>query len=491
MRQLSRISLRDILYILFRDKLRIFLIAAVALSGAGIYLMFEDNIYVADTRVLVRVGKEKLAGLEAYAKDSYNILFQERGQDIHNGLEILKDERLAIAVVERLRPTFVPPPPAETLWKKIKHQVKAVIKTLKDWSKEPLYWLGFKHRLSEEEQLLRIVRGSLGVEAIEDTDVIQISFGWPDPEFAALAVNTFADEFISEYVRVHQNATTEPFYREQIAHYEAVLEEAEKALSDFRVNTNVANITLEKELLLKSIAETEAQLWEVELRLEENQTLKKDVVRTLRRTSDWVQTPGFSGAISTDLSELDKRYLELVAKRVELSTTHTVLSPQVQKIDKRIEELRQQKAKNLTAYYSLNILSRTQERDVLKTRLAEKQDRLHLLTRETGKLGELERQRKIAEGNYLTYRDKAEELRISDELTNRRVSGLRIVNEAVPPATPMYPRRSLIVGLAGLFGLFLGIGYSAVREYFNQTFRESEDVERILGARLLMTVPKV
>ena len=38
-------------------------------------------------------------------------------------------------------------------------------------------------------------------------------------------------------------------------------------------------------------------------------------------------------------------------------------------------------------------------------------------------------------------------------------------------------------------GLLLGIGYSAVAQYFNHTFRSRDDVERILGVRSVMQIP--
>ena len=56
MRQASRVSLRDILYILFRDKWRILGITFTALVGASVYLAFQDSIYVAESRILIRVG---------------------------------------------------------------------------------------------------------------------------------------------------------------------------------------------------------------------------------------------------------------------------------------------------------------------------------------------------------------------------------------------------------------------------------------------------
>ncbi len=91
----------------------------------------------------------------------------------------------------------------------------------------------------------------------------------------------------------------------------------------------------------------------------------------------------------------------------------------------------------------------------------------------------------------MSYKKKGEELRVSDLLSTQKISGVRVVSEAKAPVEPVGPRRGLILALAALIGLFLGIGYSALAEYFNHTFRDERDVERMLGARVLMTVPKL
>nr|WP_306441634.1 GNVR domain-containing protein [Methyloversatilis sp. XJ19-49] len=104
-------------------------------------------------------------------------------------------------------------------------------------------------------------------------------------------------------------------------------------------------------------------------------------------------------------------------------------------------------------------------------------------------LAELTRAQMLNEQSYLAYRKKAEELRISDELNAEKISGVRVISDARPPVEPAAPRRLLILGIALLVGLFLGVGYSAISEYFDDTFRSADDVRRILGADLMLTVP--
>jgi uncharacterized protein involved in exopolysaccharide biosynthesis len=491
MRQLSRISLRNILSILFREKHRIIIITLTALLGTSVWLAFQDSIYVAETHILVQAGKEKLSGIESYSKDSYNILFQERGQDIHNAIEILKDNQLAYAVLQQLRPLMQPEPPPQSWFKRLKYEAKALFRTVKDWLVEPLYWVGLRTRLSEEEMLLSALRGSLAVEAIEDTDVIRVNFGWTNPQFATLAVNLFSQEFLSRNIKVHENLQSEDFYREQISLHEKNLVDAETKLERARAEHHVTHLPLQKEILLKNISDEENRLNEATIRYEEYRMMKDYVVAASSRTNEWIPTPELRQRGSLDLNSLDHQYFELVSKRAQLSSNHTDSATEIRQITERMDKIRKQKADSLLSYFALNMRVSSQEVALIETTLRGKRAQLAELEQQTNPLTELERMRLVAEQNYLSYRKKAEELRVSKELSDRKISGIRIISEAREPAEPSSPKRGLILGLALAIGLFLGIGYCAVAEYFNHTFRDNDDVERILGIRLLMTIPKI
>ncbi len=491
MRQVSRLSLRDILSIVFRDKNRILIVVLTSVLAASLWLSFQDSVYVAESRALVRVGKEKLSGIESYAKDSYNILFQERGQDIHNGIEILRDKQLVYTVYSRLQSTMRPPSRPQSWYGGMKYDLKAFLRSLKEWAYEPLYALGLRARLSPEEEQVRALQAALHVEAIEDSDILRVTFGWTDPHFAALAANTFVEEFLNQYIRVHENEQSEGFYRDQIALQEGHLTNADANLERFRAKHGITNLALQKELLLKEISSEEARLDAVTIRYDEYRTLRDGVVDASRKGTEWIQTPEFRQRGTLDLSELDRQFFDLVARRAQYATTHTSASIEMRQIAERIGQLREQKAASLIAFFTLNMKTAAQERSFLDTRLRDRRTQLAKLDQQTTRLAELERARHVAEQNYLTYRKKAEELRVSDQLDEHKISGVRVISDARPPAEPSSPRRGLILGLSVLLGLFLGVGYSACAEYFNHTFRNGEDVERILGTRLLLTVPRI
>jgi uncharacterized protein involved in exopolysaccharide biosynthesis len=102
--------------------------------------------------------------------------------------------------------------------------------------------------------------------------------------------------------------------------------------------------------------------------------------------------------------------------------------------------------------------------------------------------GDLVRNAKAAENNYLLYLQKREEARIDDALDTSQ-----LVNVAIQetPAVPVYPSQS--PWLFALVGILLAVTISAavvfVRERLDGSFRTPTEVESILHLPVLAAVP--
>ena len=272
---------------------------------------------------------------------------------------------------------------------------------------------------------------------------------------------------------------------------------AEQALEGFRARHDITNLTLQKEMLLREVHEAEGRRNEVGLRLAEHRALQgwlKDESQRLTTTGDapaWPTTPEVRGKPVLDLSTLDKQFFELLARRTQLSTTHLAGSPELQQLSQRMAGLRHQKLGAIAAHTGTALVIDGREHAALSALYGDKRQRLERLNAASAEHGELERARQTAEQSLLAFSRKTEELRVADLLNDRQISGLRVMSAARPPATPAAPRKGLILGLALAIGLLLGLAYSSLLEYFDHSFRGADDVQNVLGLRLLMTVPRV
>jgi len=68
-------------------------------------------------------------------------------------------------------------------------------------------------------------------------------------------------------------------------------------------------------------------------------------------------------------------------------------------------------------------------------------------------------------------------------------SNISILDNAEVPLQPSYPQKRISLMLAALVGLIGGVGLAFISEYFDNTLRTPEEVERYLRVRNLVVVP--
>lgn len=101
---------------------------------------------------------------------------------------------------------------------------------------------------------------------------------------------------------------------------------------------------------------------------------------------------------------------------------------------------------------------------------------------------EVEQQRAL----YNAFQQQSAAAQIAEAFTNAKVSGRFIVMEpATRPLSPGKPNRVLIIALAFVLGLIVGIGTVLVVEHNDQSMKNADEVELLLGLPVLGTIPRV
>ena len=252
----------------------------------------------------------------------------------------------------------------------------------------------------------------------------------------------------------------------------------------------ISSIDIQKDLLLREISELEKDYREVGTQLDDLQ-IKIDTIRKIyNETEDWIETPKIAGTMP-ELAELDRYFFETMAERDRLLRTHTEQSRELVSVTDQIAKLRDQKFESLTNTISPLIESaQLEKRDIEREQRSKRLD-LRNLNQSERRLKELKRTRNIVETNYLKYKEKAEDFRISEELNARSITSVRIIGRALPPEKPASPWVTLVMGLAAFLGLFIGFSYSVIAEFFDHSFRHKDDVETVLGIPMLASIPDI
>jgi uncharacterized protein involved in exopolysaccharide biosynthesis len=489
----KKIALREIAYALFKNKKIIALIFSTSVIAAVCFCFIATPRYKAETKLMVKLGREKFSALEDYSKDNYNVLFQERSQNINNEIEILKSQDLSVRVYPRLKEWLDQNTTAKD------SSVLTVVRRIVSWVAggalkiitAPFALLGFTDKLTDDQKAMLDLMAALRVEFLEDTDILILSYTCPNPEFAAFAVNTYAAEFLQMRTDVYKQKDSYDFYVDQINLYNKKLDGVEEELQKFLSVNAITNIDVQKDLLLRSIDSLEKDHIEATVRRHQAEALLGEIKRMQALPDMWVETPDM-GTNNVDkqayLSELDRSYFALKIERDRLLSMYTPKSREIKKIDTQLANLRQQKAESLINIFTVDAVNARSKEEVFFRELTDMRSRLEKINENTYTLRKLERAEEINKDTLLSYKKKAEDLRIYDDLDKRKITSVKIINPAVVPLKPVYPKKTLIVCIAAFLGFFLSFGFSAFYEFFNHAFKDAEEVSEVLNVPLLLNV---
>lgn len=360
------------------------------------------------------------------------------------------------------------------------------------------------------EEALDTLRRGLKVQRARNTDLILIQAEGPTPSSAAANTNAVGRAFLQWHLeaRRSQARAGREFIEGRLSALSGELRAAEDALARYKVEGGQVSLSEQTTLVLEKLADFEAQRRAAEAERQGVEASLRRVRTALAQQAPTVAATVLQGEdpVATQLrSDLAKLEVELVGLRKQFTDRH----PQVIATRARIEEvkgrLRQQAAQTLLSrQITLNPL----HQDLAAQAIRLEVERQALQARETAlsaaaaayagdlkrlppkevELARLTRNLKVAEETYLLLSGKLQEARIAEASI---VGDLRIVDAAVPPATPVRPRVRLNTLFGALLGLMVGAGAAFLSESLDVTFKTAEEAARYLRLPLLAAVPLV
>lgn len=160
------------------------------------------------------------------------------------------------------------------------------------------------------------------------------------------------------------------------------------------------------------------------------------------------------------LVEFQTQLVQLQQKRRELSSQFTASHPSIQVIDSQIATLNKE--------------------------IGGINNRVKVLPNVEQELLRLTRDVKVNSELYINLLNSAQQLRLVRE---GKVGNVRVVDQAVTQQNPVAPKRSLIVALSAILGLFGGAALAFVRNAMNSGIKDSAEIESHTGLNVFATVP--
>jgi succinoglycan biosynthesis transport protein ExoP len=331
---------------------------------------------------------------------------------------------------------------------------------------------------------------ALVVEPVPDTYVVEVRITHASAKDAALWANTLAKLYMDFSLegRVEAAKTAYNWVTERLTDTEGSMQQAQDQLLNsmkgqdlFVPEGSVSAITTSITKLNEDHIQAQTRRIELEAQLGEFAEMRRR-----GRNLDAIPQVGNDAAVAQTNAKLQSMALDLARLREKYKEGH----PEVQKVQVQMEQLRKDKTARISQIEeSLKAEYRQLQRrevelqqaiDAHKSRAAEQSQKL-------AELDSLKKKADSASGLYAVLLQKLNETNIAASLQN---DNLRILDHAVVPSHPVWPRKRQIALVSFLAGLLLGAGFVLLRDALDNTLKDADDVERHLHLELLAAIPR-
>lgn len=215
-------TLRDVLNIVFRfiRPLTVFTIAVLIV--AGIYGIGAKKEYKSNSKVLVRLGVEQ-ANTTQFIGSASNVYVTRREQELKNELEILTSDGVLNEVARQIVSASELRPKATGVQKYIEIGV--------NWVKNLIGLAPDDAELTDE--IKEYIRDNFEAEALFESDTLELSMTFPDPEVAKKILTIIVDVFIKQHIKAYNTTKEFNFLENELEASRKNYEDLLRQLTDF------------------------------------------------------------------------------------------------------------------------------------------------------------------------------------------------------------------------------------------------------------------
>lgn len=368
---------------------------------------------------------------------------------------------------------------------------------------------------------VKIIKDNLSVEPIresratnKDTRLIEIAFINQNAELAANIVNGIAVVFTkqNQEKRTGNSKTTSDFLEGRIANLQSQVKSDEIKLANLKRDSGIINLDEQQTLVLNTLAGLNKQLLEAE-NTRKNAEAEYNAVRSSpdnikARTEELMAR--YITERENDLrnfeSEGQKNIYGLKAQKEQLLKEFLPQAQEVREVDAKIEvietALRKRKdeiQKDIDGYRTrvAQVLVDSLRTKFLQTQQAENKIRVSFNQEYNKAQGQNQAaiNIRLLEQNITTNRGFLENLTKqqsgNDIIAKGTENNISVTEIAIPPETPVSPRRLTTVLAALFLSTLFGAGLALFLEYLDDTVHTTEEVESLLQLPALAAIPTI
>lgn len=454
------------------------LAAAAAVVVAAIALALTP-IYSSTSTVLIEANKGKIVSIQDVYEAANG---QQQREYFQTQVEILKSRDVAVRTIQRLKlwevPEFDPRKNDDGWWTRTKRSL-GLGKAPPAWTPETL-----------ANAVVPAFTRALSVEPVRLSQLVKVSFDSTDPRLAAVVANELAQAYIDgdreAKFEVSQQASN--FLQERLGDLRAKLAKSEEALQAYRESKGIVNLEGSAQTLAgQQASNTTTQLATARAHRLELQAAY-DQVRSVGDGNyagvPWVMRDAAVAEAQRQVNDAQRALAQL--QETLGPRNQKVLQAQAQ-LDAANTALKHQSSAAASALVREYQAAYATEQS-LDRALGSVRSSVQTVNREEFQLAALEREVETNRQLYDMFMSRAKETNLAGDV---QASVGRVVDPAVPSASPVKPKKAQMVGVAFVLALFAGALVSMLLDKLDNTVKGGEDAETRLRLPLLTALPVV
>jgi succinoglycan biosynthesis transport protein ExoP len=506
----SELGATEILMAVFRRKLSVFIIMTICVIGSAVYHFTLPPEYHAQAVILIAHESQGAADLV----------------DALYGNGIMADNKAAAKDVELLQSLPIAQLVVKELWASSQRPTLEFFgnRTYISLVDRILIRLGlmrnpvntseyFKDVELSDESVRRyalLLCNRIKVQPSRETSILKVSVGSPFADEAVFLTNTLYTVYKNSDIKRKSEKYIQGnrFVSEILGEQQALVAEADKALSQYMISNKIYEASGNSSPLLQKMVELDSRYNEimVESRIVQNsrkfleQKLSEADKSLSLRISENVNAQ--LGSIQDEIRARESEYIGILRKKNSKNTDVQAKKQALDAVKARYEQLSRSKISGQIGYagrsqkYSFDLISE-------KLQIERKLDQLNFSANEFIRLRKyyesqlntlpekqqrylkLQRDKEVVSKTYLFLKEKVDQTRI---LIGSEVGSVSVVGSAFKPFIPQSPdiKKNLVLGL--MIGLSFGILYVSAAEYFDDTVKDINYLKN-LGFNIFGVIP--
>jgi polysaccharide biosynthesis transport protein len=330
----------------------------------------------------------------------------------------------------------------------------------------------------------------LKVDSIKNSNLVKVSYEDKDPVLAAKVANTTVQMFIEQNLEMKVAPAREAmsWLNDKLGDIKSKMTESTSSLQDFKRDKDlIVTGDNQNNISLQSLSDLTAKALMAESKRMAAQ-VKYEQVQRLGKSSDGYMTvpevlnngmvqnlKAQETATIKDIADQSKRYGDKHPKMLRLQSDLQTVRDQI----------KDEVALIISSIKNDYDAAVSEEQSVKRALARQKSEAMSYERRST----EYELMRKDIVGSGQIYDTVLKKFQESNLMGNINMSNVQLLDMAYPPATADHPKKLLNIILGIFFGLFSGIGFAFLFEYFDNTYKSPEELEEETGLPFLGPIP--